>query len=723
MASTDLAALPGRGIKPLVSLLAHPWLAIAALLAVLIAGVPVVLLKGKTYYATTATVQVMPRYMKNLRDPGDLSFPSNTQYREFRQQQARSVLRYDIVRDALRSLGEEAALWRVGDESERLTVERLRRLIYVHPVPDTYMIEVSLQVEKADGLANLVNAVVNTYVERMQEEQVYGSDVRVRNLEARQAELLAAVDGKTTQRSDLALQLGISAFTGIEENPYDRVRSDLRSALAEARQARFAAEAMLEAFVTRGETDIETRSIQEAVLIDPGLANLKSNLYKRRADLLSRMTGLTEDHPAYQELDEELQRIDAELAAQTEKLGGEVRASLLARYQASVDQARRVEHELTEELAAQDRQGAHFAGLYNQAMALTHDIEQERQELDAVRQRLNDFAAEENAFGFVRLVTPALQPELPYGPGKKKIALMVLLAALFAALAAPVGRDLLDRRLKTVNEIERILGIPSLGWMIEQADAPTCLLGEDLLRRMAGGLVREREHHGTRVFAFSAARPGAGSSELVLALGRVLDSLGHRTLVVEANAFKPNPRLRPAPGRPAPGLAQCLTASCGAFDGIAPADAEQPARLWVGDTGPRRHLDRIDRLPELADAWSSEYSIVLVDVPPLTLSADAEILTRSLQHLLLVVEADSQTPGELRRAGRLLEKLEPSAVGLVVNRVRPFVGGGYLHSLMVEYLTGRKAAEYFTTPSWALLLRARLAALLGGRSQLPTRTT
>jgi uncharacterized protein involved in exopolysaccharide biosynthesis/Mrp family chromosome partitioning ATPase len=723
MSGYDPASLPGRGIKPLVSLLAHPRLALAIFIAVLIASIPLVFIKGKTYYAATATVQVMPRYMKNLRDDGELSFPSNTQYREFRQQQAKSVLRYEIVRDALRSLGEEAGLWRLPGESERLAVDRLRRLIAVRPIPDTYLIEVSLQTEKKEGLANLVNAVVNVYLERMQEERVYGSDVRVRNLEERQAELLKSINDKTDRRTELALQLGTSAFSGVEENPYDRVLADLRVALAKARQARFDAEAKLDAFVKRGETDIETRSIQEAVLIDPGLANLKSNLFKRRGELLSKLTGLTGDHPAYQELDEEMQRIDTELADQTEKLSQQVRDSVLARYQVSVDQARQVESELEREFDTQQQQGARFANLYNRAMTLTHDLGQERTELDAIRSRLNDFAAEENSFGFVRLVSPALAPELPFGPGKKKIALMALFAALFAGLAAPIGRDLLDRRLHTVNEAERVLGVPALGWMVEQADTPTRMFGEDLLRRLAGGLIREHGTQGTRVFAFSSAKPGAGSSELVLALGRTLDGLGHRTLVVEANAFKPNAALRPVDGVPLSGLAQCLQQECEPFDGIAPATADLPDRLWVGDTGDRRHLERVDRMGELAEAWAERYRIVLVDIPPLLLSADAEILARSLQHLLLVVEAGAQTAGELRRVGRLLEKLEPAAVGLLVNRVRPFKGGGYLQEQLLEYLTGRKTADYFTMPSWALLVRARLAALGKRRPRLPSHST
>lgn len=708
MTVTALEDLPGRGIKPLSSLLSHPRLALGIFCLVLLAGLPLVFIKGRSYYATTATVQVMPSYMRNLRDHGDLSFPSNTQYREFRQQQARSILRYDIVRDALRSLGEEAAVWRLPSETESMAVQRLRHTFSVRAIPDTYMIDISRQAEQAEGLDRLVNAVVNTYVERMQEELVYGSGARIHNLTERRDTLAATLDAAVADRSALALELGISAFSGEEENPYDRIRSELRMSLGEAKKQRFAAEARLQAFLDHGETDIDTRSIQDAILVDPGLANLKANLLKRRADVLTQVNGLTEEHLAYQELDEELQRIDREIETQTQRLGDAIRSSLLARYQATVDQARQVEANLEEELRKQETQAAHFAEVYNRALSLTHDIDLTRKEIDALNRRLNDFAAEENAPGFVRLVTPALAPEIPFGTGKKKLALLLIIAAAAAGLAAPTARDLLDRRLKTVNDVERVLGIPSLGWLIEQQDAPSCLFAEEQLRRMAVKLLREHDEQGSCIFPVSAAAPGAGSSDFVLALGRVLDSLGYRTLVVEANALRPDSRFSDIPRD---GLADCLSAGTDPLTCVIPADDRLPARLPVGRLGGKRHLAGISALDSVLGEFQHAFSFILIDAPPLTLSADAELIARKTQQLLLLVESEAHKPGELRRVRRILEAIDPRTVGIVINRIRPFLGGGYLRSSMIEYLSGRKSDDYFTTPLWKLRLRSYLFAM------------
>jgi Mrp family chromosome partitioning ATPase len=112
--------------------------------------------------------------------------------------------------------------------------------------------------------------------------------------------------------------------------------------------------------------------------------------------------------------------------------------------------------------------------------------------------------------------------------------------------------------------------------------------------------------------------------------------------------------------------------------------------------------------------WNLTYKFILVDIPPLLLSADAEIMAHNLEHLVIVVEASGITTDELRRAGRQVEKLTPAAVGVVVNRVRPFNGGGYLRDMLFEHLTGRKSAKFFVQPSWRISLNVLLSRLPNG---------
>lgn len=692
--------LPGRGIRPLASLLAHRGLALAAVVLVLLVGLPMAWKKGEPSYRAEATFQVSPRYMRNLKEDQELDFQSNTQYRQFVEHQRKSVARYDVLRDALASLGERRTLWQQDGESERRAIERLRERLVVAAVPDTYLLRVTLDGGQPEGLAEVVNGVTRTFIERMKAEQIYGADERTRQLRERETELLALIAAKGAERAGIAQSLSLTTFNEATPNPYDALVVDLRAKLAEARRRRMDADAALAAFVRRGDTNLSTRSVQDAVLNDPGLNSLKGALSTRRAALLVQKSGLKPDHPGAVAADRELAEIDAEIARQGGHLEGGVRGNLKARLQGTVDQAGEVERGLQADLSAIEAQASHFAQLFQQAVTLTADIAQARAEMDRIRERVNYIDLESSSFGFLRLVSPALSPDQPFGPGRKKLLLMVLLAAAAAGVIAPVLRDLLDRRVHTVNDAHRVMGIAPAGWQIERSDNASQIFGDEQLRRLAAALLRSQQARGQRIFGFSGCKPGAGTTSLVLELGQTLRILGYRVVVVEANGYSSDARYT----SDGPGLAQLLRGEAEADVVCVPPTVTLPAR--VPASGPGRSgrfaIERLDRLELALRHWASDADFVLVDMPPLLASADAELLVRTVGQVLLVVQASAVTQGEVRRASRLLQSIDPEAVGLVVNRISPFISGGYLRELMLESLSGRRSDAVFTTARWRL---------------------
>lgn len=702
---SDSPSLPGRGLMPLTSLLAHRWLALAALLLVLFGGIPLAWKKGEPHYIADASIQVAPRYMRNLREDQELDFQSNTQYRQFVEHQRKSIGRYDVLRDALASLGEQRSLWQLPTETERQAVERLRERLVVASVPDTYLLRVSLEGSNAAGLAEVVNAVCATFIERMKTEQIYGSDERTENLRVREEELLTLIAAKGAKRSEIAQQLSLTTFNEGTPNPYDRLVADLRAKLSDARQRRMDADAALSAFKNRGDTNVSVRSVQDAVLNDPGLNSLKGSLSSRRATLLVQKSGLKPDHPGAVAADRELAEIDRELKAQSGRLEDGVRGNLLARLQGTSDQAGSVERGLSEELTQLEAQATGFARLFQDAMALTADLNQARAEVDKVRERVNYLGVESTSLGFLRLVTPALPPETPFGPGRKKLLLMVLMAALASAVVVPIGRDLLDRRVHTVNDAQRLMGIVPAGWQVQRSDTASQIFGDEQLRRMAGALIRSRDARQQRIFGFTGCKPGAGTTSLVLELANTLRSLGFQVLAVEANGTACDPRF--ASGRP--GLTELLRGQAHDAEVIAEATATLPPRVAVSGGSGAVAIERLDRLGQVLKHWAGVVDFVLVDMPPLLTSADAELLVSAVGQVLLVVEAGVVTKGEVQRARRLLQTIDPEAVGLVVNRISPFAGGGYLHDLMLESISGRRAGAFFSTPRWRLWCAAFLA--------------
>lgn len=702
---SEAPSLPGRGIKPLVSLRAHPRLAGTVAAVVLVLGAPVAWMKGAPQYATEAVIQVAPRYMKNLSEDQELEFQSNTQYRQYVQQQIRSIPRYDIVRDALRKAG-DAAAWTRPDETERRAIERLQGSLAVAAVPDTYLIRIALEGKKKEGLAEIVNAVTEIYLARAKAEQIYGSEDRAKNLLVRERELVDVIAAKGKRRAVIARDLSLTTFNEGTPNPYDLLVATLRTKVSDARQRRIDSDAALAAFRTHGDTNVSIRSVNDAVLNDPGLNALKNALYKRRADLLLMISGLKPDHPVRQAAQREMREIEQELREQGRILAGDLRGNLQARLTATAEQARKVETELEGELATLEQRATEFAHLFQDAMILTAEINQARTELEKVRQRVNYLNVESSSLGFVRLVTPALPPDQPFGPGRKKMLLMVILAAAVAGLLASTVRDMLDKRMHTVNDVEKLMGMAPAGWQIERSDTASDLFAQEQLRRLASSLLKSRQEGQGRVYGFTGIKSGVGTTTLVIDLAVTLGRLGLKVLLIEANGFSRDARF----GTGRPGLVEFLAGQVRATAIVAPGTADLPPRVAVGGVG-RVQLHRLDRLSELLRHWSGAADFILVDMPPLLVAADAELLARTVGNVLMVIEAGVTEKGEMLRAKRLLLKIDPPAVGVVVNRIKPFVGGGYLQQQMLESLLGREALAFYTTSPmklWVEALRLRL---------------
>ncbi|MCP3018487.1 GumC family protein [Cupriavidus basilensis] len=715
--STQTETLPGPGLKPLVSLRAHRRLALAIALLVLAAGAPLAWLKGASRYQSEATVQVAPRFMKNLREDQELVLESNAQYRQFVEQQVHSVVRYDVLQRALADApatpgGSEPpakpapgvrALWLKPGETERHAIERLQAALVVQPVPDTYLIRIALEGSRPAGLAEVVNAVSRAYLAAAHDEQLFGADARTASLRQREQVLQTKIASLSAERNAIAHDLSLTSFSENITNPFDKLVADQRHALQEATQQRLGAEAALAAFRRRGDTNINVRSVQDNVLTDPGLNSLKSNLYKRRGDLTTQISGLRPDHPGYAAAKQEMAEIEQELKMQDGHLEARVRTNLDARLEGTAEQARQVEAGLQRDLAALEARSADYARLFQQALTLTSDMDQARKEVEQIRERLDFLQMEAGAPGFVRAVSTALPAEQPYGTGRKKLLMLVLVAALALGLAAPVAADLLDRRVRTVNAAQTLMGIPPAGWQIEQTGAASSLFADEQNRRLAGALIRFRERHGNGVFGFSALKPGAGSTTMTLAIANTLRQLGYGVLVVEANGFRPDARF----GGAAAGLDDVLAGRCAPALVVAKATDALPERVAFAagaDAGTPQGISRLDVLSQSLRQWACTTDFVLVDLPPLLVSADAELLLGCVGHVMVVLEAGATTRGEITRARRMLQNIDPDAVGFVLNRVRPYEGGGYLNTLMMEFLSRRKHRDVMTTPRWRLWL-------------------
>ncbi|MBV8675271.1 MAG: hypothetical protein JOZ33_17740, partial [Acidobacteriaceae bacterium] len=163
-----------------------------------------------------------------------------------------------------------------------------------------------------------------------------------------------------------------------------------------------------------------------------------------------------------------------------------------------------------------------------------------------------------------------------------------------------------------------------------------------------------------RTFVVTAVTSGAGTTSIVGQLGSTLAKLGRKTLTIDASGNS-NP--------------------------VAYATVNLTEQARVPDFPGERTGTELQstvmtqplnsKLTPLATSFmakafqelTNEYDIVLIDAAPILASAETEYLARFADVTILVGESARTRKTELKRAAKLLERLNVGGVAVVINKV------------------------------------------------------
>ena len=680
--------VPGRNPTPLTSVWKHKRLSMAIVAVLSLIGLLAALNYDRNYEAE-ATIRVSPVVPASLAGE-ETKFSSNADYRDFVQEQVFEIDNFATASAALELLGPKRSLFQAPGESDRHAAERLVKNLRVEPVADSYLVRIVLEGADPEGLDTIVNAVAKAYLSRSAKRELDGTDVGLQLLTTRQSEMQQNIGNDQQQLAGLTQELGVSSVSGELINPYDKMLADSTAAAAHARRNVLLARAHLDAVKSHRErikdADVEAKAETMAA---SGLetATARQQLIQQREQALVELAGLGPNHPGRPALNAQIAQIKKELANLDESTLERARSMMtnsehattsvdISEAQSNLEQMESAEDGIEKELQGVKVTAATFGAKYSQAVGVHEKLERERKDLQDLQERMSLLRLKTQAPGVVALDAAAMMPDTPLKSKRRLIFVAFVLGSLLLGVAVPTAIDLTDRKIKTANEFEAILGFPPLGVALANGAGP------ESMRRIALGIVREWRTSGIRSFVLTSVRDGANTS-IALALADELTDLGVHALAIEASLTGSNGRRLKAPSK-APSVAvvptvmpAAVTVSARATTRLVPRIGNtgtlevkaQSSLQSVTDTGLQRASNGAIRtfgyVRETVDRILGNHDIVLLAAPPLLSSADAIAFVQIPAGAILVARAGHDDVSELAAAVRELERCVPPVVGAV----------------------------------------------------------
>jgi capsular exopolysaccharide synthesis family protein len=594
-------------------------------------------------------------------------------------------------------------------------IDRYMSYLTVGDVRGTDLIEVRITAPDPELAAILTAAHIQAYIASIKETQV-STDTAARDFLATQLE----ESRQRLERSEAALTTFANDHPDVAINQEDELVARqiklmaMQVSDAEARRAKAQSKVDFLAKATREPLEHVLQG-NEAI---PKLRLMMLDIQSQEASLKQRLG------PNHSQM-RELRRQGTEIRLQ---LDNEIRQEVAAA-KAKLRAAKLQEGELRGRMSALEKKAMLLRSIGGQYELLKSERDTAREQHESLLQQKTDTAVHsELATTNVRVIERPEVPRFAASPRKKMNLLIGALAGLALAIGAAFFRESLDSSVKSSEEAEGLLQLPTLAIIpsyglvrplvsrlresLRQGETVsgilTSLRGNDAVN--GNGVATRDEARGDlivvqrpwspvaetfrilrtallfssngappQVILVTSASSGEGKTVTSLNLASTLADAGRRVLLIDVDLR--HPRCHEVLGSPlGPGLSSYLTGDVD-LDRVV---REIPApHIGFVSAGPPpanpAELVGSERLSTALGLLRKHFDVIVLDSPPVLPVTDAVLLAHLADAVVLVMDG-SKSPGDLvRRARDQLVQVGANIVGVVINNAGPDWGSAYLY--------------------------------------------
>ncbi|MBE0504542.1 MAG: polysaccharide biosynthesis tyrosine autokinase [Desulfuromonadales bacterium] len=282
----------------------------------------------------------------------------------------------------------------------------------------------------------------------------------------------------------------------------------------------------------------------------------------------------------------------------------------------------------------------------------------------------------------IRVVDPAITPDNPLKPQKKKNLLLGLLLGLMAGVGAVFFLEYLDDTIKNPEEAQRLIGAPILAVIPcissveeEKSDLHTAMITHlrpksaiaEAFRSLRTSLHFSAINREKQVLIVTSTFPGEGKSTIAANLAITLSQTGARVLVIDGDMRRPSLHSKFEHSK-VPGLSELLAGDVASASVLHNTGIPNLSLITAGTTPPNpAELLGSEKMADLLTALRTQYDHIIIDAPPVLAVTDAPLLTNRCDLVLVVLETERVPVKAARRMVEMLSNVQAPVGGIVIN--------------------------------------------------------
>jgi polysaccharide biosynthesis transport protein len=641
---------------------------------------PIIKIKTKVYYEASGRIKI---------DPTNASILKNSEnsitgyYDKYVKTQAEKIKSTQVIKSAVEKI-DGKVIKNVFHTDKKGMEGIMYGILEAEQETGTHLMIVTAKGKSAEGIADVVNAVMEAYIEKDMDEERKKDRVRIDYLQKQKENLENEITKKNVMIDLVVKKTGIGDFEA-SDTPYKAQTGNLESAYTTAYTDRVEKEKKY------NEIKEKIKKIEKLSLEGAVEENLKGDTYvsQRKIWILtqienmsSQVDGMAQSNPQKKVLEDKINGLFTEMKAleKTARAKAEKMVKNDMDYKNEVEVAdaykdfqvaKSKEEELKASLEAARKKYSEISQEMLKGIQIKSELSGLKDSLKIINERIAYLIAETQGPGRAAIYVYASQPIMPSTSNQSKMTLVAFLFSFGWITLVVFAYDIRDKRIKRVGDISFALGTEP-NWPISNYQGEFLNLAEEApnnsvykaVKSFTNKLNKDRELYGTKVAMFTGVDSNSGVTELIINSAQMMSENCSKVLIIEMNHENPS-------------FVEKFNIEKDKYGVCSETIDKKISELVYKNRG-------IDILPInsklksknmtiaiIIEKAREEYDYIYIDTAPIMVSDTTEYIVMKSDVGVLVVHGNKTTYPDMVRAVDILGKLELKVFSMILNWWKP----------------------------------------------------